>query len=237
MKISYWSDYACPYCYIAEARLHKAITELGIGDQVDLVPLAFQLDPEAPNEPLTDTATRFAAKYRLPLVEAQAQIEHISRLGNAEGLDFRYASTQFTNTFNAHRLMKLALSKNNKELAAKTNELLFAAYFTKNLRLAEDSVLIEAGVLAGLAENEILEVLKSDMFAKEVREDEAAAMRQGVHGVPYFMFPGGLNIPGAISTADFKDALQRALLHEKTNSASMQGQQCGPEGCKVNFSD
>lgn len=237
MKISYWSDYACPYCYIAEARLHKAIREMGIGDQVDLLPLAFQLDPQAPEVPVSDTATRFAAKYRLPLIEAQAQIEHISRLGNAEGLDFRYATTQFTNTFNAHRIMKLALSKNNKELAAKTNELLFAAYFTKNLRLAEDAVLIEAGVLAGLAEKEILEVLKSDMFAQEVRADEAAAVRQGVHGVPYFMFPGGLNIPGAISTADFKDALQRALLHEKASAVSVQGQQCGPDGCKVDFSN
>lgn len=236
MKISYWSDYACPYCYIAEARLHKAIRELGLGEKVDLLPLAFQLDPQAPDEPLSDTATRFAAKYRLPLIEAKAQIEHISRLGNAEGLDFRYATTQFTNTFNAHRLMKLALSKNNKELAAKTNELLFAAYFTKNLRLAEDSVLIEAGLLAGLQENEILEVLKSDMFASEVRADEAAAARQGVHGVPYFMFPGGLNIPGAISTEDFKEVLRRSLLNEQAQASTPAGQQCGPDGCKVDFS-
>lgn len=235
MKISYWSDYACPYCYIAEARLHKAIKELGLEQQVELESLAFQLDPQAPNEPVSDTATRFAAKYRMPLIEAKAQIEHISNLGKAEGLDFRYASTQFTNTFNAHRIMKLALSKNNKELAAKTNELLFAAYFTKNLRLAEDSVLIEAGKLAGLEEKEIVEVLQSDKFAKEVREDEAVAARRGVHGVPYFVFPGGFVIPGAISTEDFKDALRRAMQHEQANSP-INAQQCGPEGCKVDFS-
>ena len=28
MKIIYWSDYACPYCYIGEARLKKAIKDL-----------------------------------------------------------------------------------------------------------------------------------------------------------------------------------------------------------------
>lgn len=27
MKIVYWSDYACPYCYIGETRLKKAIKE------------------------------------------------------------------------------------------------------------------------------------------------------------------------------------------------------------------
>lgn len=235
MRISYWSDYVCPYCYIAEARLHKAINELGIGDGADLLPMAFQLDPSAPNEPLTDTATRFAEKYRLPLAEAKAQIEHISNLGKAEGIEFNYATTQFTNTFNAHRLMKLALSKNNKELAAKMNELLFAAYFTKNLRLAEDSVLIEAGVMAGLEESEILELLKGNMYGPDVRADEAAAARQGVRGVPYFIFPGGFTIPGAISTEDFKDILKRSMLHEG-DKGRIKGQACGPDGCKVDFS-
>jgi len=26
MKITYWSDYACPYCYIGEARLKRALS-------------------------------------------------------------------------------------------------------------------------------------------------------------------------------------------------------------------
>lgn len=29
MKVTYWSDYACPYCYIGETRLRKAIEALG----------------------------------------------------------------------------------------------------------------------------------------------------------------------------------------------------------------
>ena len=28
MKITYWSDYACPYCYIGEARLKKALEQI-----------------------------------------------------------------------------------------------------------------------------------------------------------------------------------------------------------------
>ena len=28
MKITYWSDYACPYCYIGEKGLETAIEEL-----------------------------------------------------------------------------------------------------------------------------------------------------------------------------------------------------------------
>ena len=31
MKVMYWSDYACPYCYIGETHLKKAIENLNLG--------------------------------------------------------------------------------------------------------------------------------------------------------------------------------------------------------------
>ena len=150
MHIIYWSDYACPYCYIAERRLHNAIRALGMEGEVTFEPRAFELDPGAAKTVQSDTAHRFALKYGLPLEQAKAQIAHISALGREAGIDFRYAETQYTNTFDAHRLMKLALSTGDRELAARTNELLFAAYFTKNLKLAEESTLLQVGEEAGL---------------------------------------------------------------------------------------
>ena len=42
MKIMYWSDYACPYCYIGETHLKKAIENLNLGDQMDIEMLAFE---------------------------------------------------------------------------------------------------------------------------------------------------------------------------------------------------
>lgn len=46
MKIVYWSDYACPYCYIGETRLKKAIKELGLENEVEIETRAFELDPK-----------------------------------------------------------------------------------------------------------------------------------------------------------------------------------------------
>ena len=229
MHIIYWSDYACPYCYIAERRLHNAIRALGMEGEVTFEPRAFELDPGAAKTVQSDTAHRFALKYGLPLEQAKAQIAHISALGREAGIDFRYAETQYTNTFDAHRLMKLALSTGDRDLAARTNELLFAAYFTKNLKLAEESTLLQVGEEAGLAKERILAMLHSDEFAAEVRADERAAAERGVRGVPFFIFPDGMTIPGAISERDFKEILQR---NRKSAPAA---QQCGPEGCAVNF--
>ena len=229
MHIIYWSDYACPYCYIAERRLHNAIRALGMEGEVTFEPRAFELDPGAPKAVQSDTATRFARKYGLPLAQAQAQIEHISALGREAGIDFRYATTQYTNTFYAHRLMKLALASGDKEIAARTNELLFAAYFTKNLKLADESTLLDAGMEAGLERETILAMLHSGEFADEVRADERAAAERGVRGVPFFLFPDGMTIPGAVSERDFKELLQR------NRTSAPAAQQCGPDGCAVDF--
>ncbi|MDE5832279.1 MAG: DsbA family oxidoreductase [Desulfovibrio sp.] len=227
MKIVYWSDYACPYCYIGEARLLAAIRELGMEDAVELAPKAFELDPGAPREVESDTLTRFARKYRLSPREAQGQIDYISALGRDCGIDFRYATTQYTNTFDAHRLMKLALSKDDREIAEKTNKLLFDAYFTKNLKLADHEVLLNVGREAGLDEKEVREVLDSDRFGPEVRADEREATERGVRGVPFFLFPGGATIPGALSREDFVSLLKR-------EAGAISGAQCGPDGCVWN---
>lgn len=232
MKITYWSDYACPYCYIGEVRLHKAISEMGLTEEVELVPRAFELDPNASTEVQSDTATRFARKYGLSVPQAMAQIEHISALGREEGIDFRYAETKYTNTFNAHRLMKLALSKNDRELAEKTNQLLFDAYFTKSLKLADENTLLAVAKLAGLPEDEVREMLATDRFADEVRADEQEAHRRGIHGVPYFLFENGCVIGGATSVQGFKDALALAR-GNAGGSSPMAGEQCGPDGCKL----
>ena len=68
MKIIYYSDFACPYCYIGETRLKKAIAEIlsdddvSINEPVDLEMRSFRLDPEAPSVPEGDTGTMFAKK-------------------------------------------------------------------------------------------------------------------------------------------------------------------------------
>ena len=111
MNITIWSDFACPYCYIGETRLEKAIEELGMTDNVKIDYRAFELDPTAPKEVTGPTSERFAKKYRLTVPQAMEQIEQISSLGRELGIDSKYASTLYSNTFDAHRLMKLAENK------------------------------------------------------------------------------------------------------------------------------
>ena len=207
MKITYWSDFACPYCYIGNTRLKKAITELGLEDKIEFDIRAFELDQNAPKNVSSTTVERFSEKYQISIDEAKREVENISKLGQAEGIDFKYASTLYTNTFDAHRLMKYA-ENINPELVSVLSEKLFDAYFTKNQKLADTEVLVGICDEIGL---DVRDVLKSDKYASEVRQDEEIALINGIHGVPFYLIDGKYSIPGALSYEDFKKVLTQTL--------------------------
>ena len=238
INLTVWSDFACPYCYIGETRLERAIEELGIKDDVQIDYRAFELDPTAPKEVTTTTPERFAMKYRLSLDGAKRQIEEISNLGKELGIDFRYATTQYSNTRDAHRLMKLAEAKYDRETVDRLNKALFAAYFTENLVLSDHKVLLDKALSVGMNEGEVKRVLDSEEYVDEVRLDEREAVMRGIHGVPYIIINGVFAIPGAMSIDGFKSALERELKATADQSAvSAQGGErphvCGPDGCQL----
>lgn len=236
MTLTIWSDFACPYCYIGETRLEKAIEELGLKNDVVIDFRAFELDPTAPKEVTTTTPERFAMKYRLSIEGAKKQIEQISDLGKELGIDFKYMTTQYSNTRDAHRLMKLAEAKYDRETVAKLNEALFAAYFTENLILADHKVLLDKALSVGMDEKDVKEVLDSDKYDDEVRLDEREAAMRGVHGVPYIVFNGSFAVPGAMTIDGFKSALERELKKQAKESEEQSGERphaCGPDGCQL----
>ena len=213
LKIVYWSDYACPYCYIAEARLKKAIAALkNEKNDVEIATemKSFQLDVNAPLKANGDTQTRFALKYGISLAAAGRQIENISRMGEFEGLKFRYATTLFTNTMDAHRLTKLVQTKHDTKLTERVINNLFAAYFSENLELADHGVLRKIGIDAGLVSREVDELLASDRFESEVRSDEFEAHNRNIHAVPFFVINDTQNISGAAPTEQMISVLKEA---------------------------
>lgn len=224
MKITYWSDYACPFCYIGEARMKKAISELPQLGEVELEMKSFELDPYSANYVEGDPAEHLAKKYSTSIEAARQQIDRISTLGHEEGLEMNFGKVKSCNTMDAHRLTKLAQSKDDK-VADKLIEALFKAYFSDNELLSDHTVLCRIGVECGLDEKEITDVLESDLYRADVDRDEMEAARYGIHAVPFFIV-GKYGISGAQSVEVMKKAL--TTVREETS----QGMSCDINGCK-----
>lgn len=210
MKITYWSDYACPYCYIGETKLKKAIAQIPGLDNVEFEMKAFQLDPTAGLHAEGDTQTRFAQKYGISFEDAGQRVEGISAMGREEGLDFNYATTLFTNTMDAHRLTKLAQSKSDKTIAERLRHSLYHEYFTDNKELADKKLLHKLGLAAGLETVEVEKLLASHDFEEAVLGDQQEAYRSGIHSVPFFVI-GQYGVSGAQPTDIFKEVLEKVL--------------------------
>ena len=214
IKISYWSDFACPFCYVGEQRMKNLMKELNIMDKFEFKLLAFELDPNAPRESKLNIIEDLAKKYHMPVEKAKQTVEHMNKLGKAEGIDFKNDTVRLSNTFKAHRLAKYVESKGNYENTEKIINLLYDAYFTKNLLISDENVLIDLGMKVGCTKEELEKLMNSDQYSKEVREDEENAYSEGVNGVPYFMINGEV-INGAVSKEEMKDVLLRALNKKK----------------------
>ena len=224
IKIVYWSDYACPYCYIGEKILEKAIVELDLKDKIEIEMKAFELDPSASREVQSRTDERFAKKYGMSLEDARNQIEKISNLGRAEGINFKYAETQYTNTLDAHRLTKFAVAKGKD--VEKIIHLLFNAYFTKNLKLSDRKILANIAQQVEINEDELNAMLDSEDFISEVRKDENEAYALGIHGVPFFIIKDKY-IPGVPTKESIKQILSKAIEEQNLKTGAF----CSLEGC------
>ena len=207
MEVQVWSDFACPWCAVGLGRLEVARREFEHGDQVRVVHRSFELRPRAPASHEQTMVEAVAAKYGTTAERVRAGHEHLAALGQEVGIAFDFDRVQLANTFDAHRLAQSARG------AAGEDALLwglFRAYFTEGRLLSDHGVLREVAAAAGLDEGVTEKVLSGDLYAREVRLDEAAAEELDVMGVPYFLINGAWPVPGAQDVETLVIVLRRA---------------------------
>jgi predicted DsbA family dithiol-disulfide isomerase len=233
LRIDVWSDVVCPWCAIGKRRLEMALAQFPHRADVEVAWHAFELDPSAPRVREGDHATRIAQKYGRTKAEAEAMIQRVSETAAKDGLDFQLARSRSGNTFDAHRLLRLAADRG---LQGAVKERFFRGYMTEGEPIGEPQVLVRLAAEAGLDAEEAGDVLRTDRYAAEVREDEAAAATLGITGVPFFVFGGRFAVSGAQPPALLLRGIEQAWEANVTPSPSDdldEGSACDRDGCPV----
>jgi predicted DsbA family dithiol-disulfide isomerase len=194
MKVEIWSDVVCPWCYIGKRHFETALAGFEHRDEVTVIWRSFQLDPTAPTTADGDPLDRLVAKYGMSRADAERAQARVTATAATAGLDFHLDRARSGNTFDAHRLLHHALSAGKQ---SDLKERLMAAYFAEGEAVGEPEVLARLATDVGLEESAVLEVLASDAFAAEVRQDEEEARRLGISGVPFFVIDRTYGISGA----------------------------------------
>lgn len=215
MLVEIWSDVVCPWCAIGRQRFFTALEGFAHRDDVEVVFRSFELDPGAPARREGSGAEHIARKYGMTVEKAQQSQDHLQEVAELDGVEIDFARTRAGNTFDAHRLLHLALERGVQlELKAA----LMHGFFAEGLAVGDREELAGLAEKVGLDATEVAEVLDGDRYADAVRADEERAHSYEITGVPYFLIDGRFAIPGAQSVERFGLGLERAW--EKSSTAA-----------------
>jgi predicted DsbA family dithiol-disulfide isomerase len=199
------SDVVCPWCYVGQKRLEKAIR--GLTDiSVEVRWRPFQLDPTIPSGG-TDRGKYMLAKFGSEerIRQAHARIEP---LGEAEGIAFAFDQIQVApNTLDAHRVIRWAAS-GEPGAQNRVVKRLFSLYFEEGANIGDHAVLAGAARDAGMDSAVVEAMLATGADRAEVESEAATAARMGITGVPCFLLESRYAVMGAQETDALADAIR-----------------------------
>jgi len=214
MKIEIWSDVMCPFCYIGKRHLEKAIEKMNTSDSTEIVWKSYQLDPTIPVQTKRTSVYEYLADSKgISLEQSKSMHERVLEMAENAGLTYNFDIAIIGNSYDAHRLIQLAKTK---ALGDQMEEELFKAYFTEGKDIASKEHLFEIGKIVGLQENELTELLNSDLFSEDVQKDINEAQQIGVRGVPFFVFDRKYALSGAQPVEAFMETM-KTVLEESLN--------------------
>lgn len=207
MRVDIWSDVMCPFCYIGKRHFEAAVQQFEHGKDIEVVWHSFQLAPDADPQPGTDAYTYLAEQKGQSLEWSKQAHAHVTQMAANAGLNYDFDKAVPANSFDAHRVVQLAKQYGKGD---DMEEQLFKAYFTEGEDIADHATLTALATDIGLQEAEVKEVLSSDKYTTEVKEDVATAARLGISGVPFFVINNKYGVSGAQPAETFTQALQQA---------------------------
>lgn len=209
LRIDFWSDITCPFCYIAEVLLKRELNEGNYADKVDVVWRSSLLMPDAPLDYSLTWSERVDGmgdpEMRAEIAKKTSVLRH---LADKYGLDYNLEQAYSHNSERAARLLKVASDKGlTLDLATRFGK----GYFSLGKDFSKEEELRDVALVAGLSLDEVSAVLDGDLYLKEVRHDQELAPKYTPHFVPTIYFGEEVMLEGVVTPLLIREALQKTL--------------------------
>ena len=225
ISVDVWSDYVCPWCWIAKKRFEKGLEEFEYYKQVDVRHHSYRIASDNPPIPFRSALyQKFGGEHG-----AELMMNQIESTGKSEGLIYNFDTMLFGDTREAHTL---AAAAREAGLGTQMSEKLFSAATTEGRSIFDRDVLIALAIEAGMTQSQAESALENPVFRDSVDDDEVKARAIGASGVPLFVINNKYAISGAQPAANFLSALRQVWEETKDESMFMEGMVCGIDGCK-----
>ena len=197
LKITLFSDFICPFCYIGFHTLQQMKREFDL----DVVWRGFQIHPDWPagGIPAEKVYGAQSADSR------KAAWNRIATMASEIGLEMRPPAT-LTNSYNALAACEYAIASGKGE---EFEERVYRAYFHDGANIGDVEVLKSLANEVGLDPAQVAEATTSHQVHLRLKNNALVAHQHGVSGVPTF-FIGNYPLVGAQSADTMRKILSRA---------------------------
>jgi predicted DsbA family dithiol-disulfide isomerase len=216
IQVDVFADIACPWCYIGERRLFKAIGMFkedhpSVDVNVDWRP--FQLQPDLPQTtiPWKDFVPAKFGSWEY----ARSMFEHVASAGEGDGIAFEFEKMAgAANTLPVHRLILFAGERGDPWSLV---DGLFRAYFEEGVDIGDPEKLVHIASDHGFERAEVSAFLATDEGIKRIEATQELAARLGIRGVPFFVFDSSIGLSGAQPPEAFLTAFRQVLEEQPTD--------------------
>jgi predicted DsbA family dithiol-disulfide isomerase len=205
LTIVAYSDYVCPWCYIALERIDRLQREF----PVDVVWYPFELHPETPRGG-AHLAGRLGSSAR-----AAAYTQNIIGLALASGIQMAMPPV----VANSHLALEAAEFAREHCGFDVYHRALFAAYFEHGSDLGDADVLCEIARSVGVDDQSLRQALADGRYAATIDRVTDAARGDEVLSTPTFIFGGGFRMTGAQDYGVFESVTSRLLARQPRTDA------------------
>jgi len=201
LKVTVFSDYICPFCYVGDARLDALRDEFDLDVEWNW----FEIHPDNPEEgkPVSELGYE-------PQRWAQ-MMESLKAMAKQEGLPL----AERTFTTNSHKALLLAeaVKAQDSEIFQRLHKRLFDAYFRQARNIGDEKVLRDIADECGIPEAVVEQAWTDLELEQSLNAQNLRCAQLGINGVPAYII-GRYLVPGAVPVAVLRQAARETIAAE-----------------------
>lgn len=198
LKVTVFSDYICPFCYIGDARLNRLRADYAVKVNWCFVEIHPQIAPEG--EPV-ETLGYSAEIWR-------QMMSTLRGMADEENLSLR--EPDFITNSGAALLLAESAKFIDAKIFYRLHARLFEAYFTDGENIGDREILRRLGVASGLSDGQIEAAWQDSEAGKRLANYAQAARDLNIRATPTF-FIGTERLDGVVPFASLETAARKAL--------------------------
>ena len=193
LKVTVYSDYICPFCYLGHHRLQK------LKDSYELkINWCFlEIHPELSAQGDDIEALDYSSEHW------QQLLTNLRRIAEEEGVTLNEPA--FITNSRYALLLAEAGKQCGREIFYRLHEALFAAYFVDGRNIGSRDVLRDIAADSGVDAHLIESAWTDDAFAQRLSGNYHSARQHDIESVPAFVF-GNRVINGVLPETEFRRA-------------------------------